>query len=312
MSGRGDTSPETAYLEAAHAVGNLLLEHLDRICRTHDIPYVVGAGTLIGTLREKGWIPWDDDVDVFFFRDDYERFRLVAADELPDEIQFTDARSNPQQLSSIPRLMYLPSERTPYERERIFRPIEVQHVVLDIFILDVAPPPGVLRRLWPRVVKGCERMVVARAMTVRHALNAEKTPRWAALAAVTASRLLTAERWKALHFAACTGPGRIWGRRSDNPTVSLANDFKQPYRRVPFRLDDFFPTRTGQFEHLQVPIPARAEQILERLYGDWRTPPADPEVLHLRTGVWIELDGTRWVFSADEVRSEQVSPTGLA
>jgi lipopolysaccharide cholinephosphotransferase len=306
MSGAEELSPEAAYLEAAHAVGNLLLEHLDRICRTHDIPYFVGAGTLIGTLREKGWIPWDDDVDIFFFRDDYERFRLLASDELPDEVQFTDARSNPQQLSSIPRLMYLPSERMPYERERIFRPIEVQHVVLDIFLLDVAPPNALLRRLWPRVIKGCERMVVARAMTVRHALAAEKTPRLAALAAVVASRILTADRWKALHFLACTGPGRVWGRRSTNPMVCLANDFKQPYRRVPFSRDDFFPPRTGQFEHLQVPIPARAERILETLYGDFMTPPADPEVLHLRTGVRITLDGITWTFSAESVTSEPV------
>jgi lipopolysaccharide cholinephosphotransferase len=309
MSGPDELSPEDAYLEVAHAVGNLLLEHLDRICRAHDIPYFVGAGTLIGTLREKGWIPWDDDIDVFFFRDDYERFRAVASDGLPDDVQFTDARSNRQQLSSIPRLMYLPSERTPYWRERIFRPIEVQHVVLDIFILDVAPPAGLLRRLWPSVIKGCERMVVARAMTVRHALAAEKTNRLAALAAVAASRVLPAGRWKALHFLACTGPGRLWGNRSPNPTVSLANDFKQPYRRVPFSRDDFFPPRTGQFEHLEVPIPARAEQILETLYGDFMTPPEDPEVLHLRTGVRITIDGTAWTFTADSVSSEPVEST---
>ena len=309
MSGPGETSPEAAYLQAAHEVGNRLLEHFDRICRTHDISYFVGAGTLIGTLREKGWIPWDDDIDIYLFRDDYERFREVAQDELPDEVQFTDARSNRQQLSSIPRLMYLPSERTPYERERIFRPIEVQHVVLDIFILDVAPPHPFLRRLWPLVIKAFERMVVARAMSVRHALAAEKTSRSAVLAAVVASRLLSAERWKALHHAACTGPARLWGR-SANPTVCLANDFKQHYRRIPLSRDDFFPARTGQFEHLEVPIPARAERVLERLYGDWTTPPADPEVLHLRTGVWITLDGTKWTFTAESVRSEPVAPVG--
>jgi len=38
MSDPVETSPEAAYLEVAHAAGNRLLEHLDRICRTHDIP----------------------------------------------------------------------------------------------------------------------------------------------------------------------------------------------------------------------------------------------------------------------------------
>jgi len=303
-----EKSPEAAYLEVAHAVGNLLLEQLDRICRKHDIPYFVGGGTLIGTLRERGWIPWDDDIDITMFRDDYERFRVIAPQELPDEVQFTDARSNPQQLSSIPRLMYMPSERTPYERERVFRPIEAQHVVLDIFILDVAPPHPVIRRLWPGVIKVFELMIVGRAMSARHALAAEKSPRTAALAVVAASRLLSAKRWKALHFAACTGPARVWGRRTANPTVSFANDFKQYVRRIPLSPDVFFPARTGQFEHLQVSVPARAEALLERVYGDWRTPPAHPEVPHLRTGVTVTLEGTRWMFRADSVTSEPISP----
>lgn len=68
---------------------------VDRICRKHNISYCLGGGTLLGAVRHKGFIPWDDDADIFFLRDEYEKFRAVAPSEIGEEYFLQDTVSDP-------------------------------------------------------------------------------------------------------------------------------------------------------------------------------------------------------------------------
>lgn len=63
-----------------------LLRELDRICRENGIRYWIAYGTLLGAVRHKGFIPWDDDLDVFIHEDDFEKFQALCASSLPDWI----------------------------------------------------------------------------------------------------------------------------------------------------------------------------------------------------------------------------------
>ena len=63
-----------------------ILSEIHRICKKHDIRYIAGSGTLLGLVREKGFIPWDDDIDLFMLREDYKHFAEVADTELPEEL----------------------------------------------------------------------------------------------------------------------------------------------------------------------------------------------------------------------------------
>lgn len=78
----------TAFPKATGALGQLqegdtlLLQIVDRVCKKHDLQYWLDSGTLLGSVRHRGFIPWDDDVDICMLRSDYERAVPILKEEL--------------------------------------------------------------------------------------------------------------------------------------------------------------------------------------------------------------------------------------
>jgi lipopolysaccharide cholinephosphotransferase len=73
-------------LKDAQSIMVSILDVFTEICKKHNLDYWLGYGTLLGAIRHKGFIPWDDDLDVMMPQKDYEKFLEVANLELPESI----------------------------------------------------------------------------------------------------------------------------------------------------------------------------------------------------------------------------------
>ena len=72
-----------------------ILLAVDKVCREHHLRYYIMAGTLIGAVRHKGFIPWDDDLDIGMPRKDYEIFMEKSKDLLPDYLEAIYWKNDP-------------------------------------------------------------------------------------------------------------------------------------------------------------------------------------------------------------------------
>jgi lipopolysaccharide cholinephosphotransferase len=77
---------EDKTVAAAQKVMLEILVEIHRICEENNITYWLDAGTLLGAIRHKGFIPWDDDCDVAMPRKDYEKFLKIAQEKLPKDM----------------------------------------------------------------------------------------------------------------------------------------------------------------------------------------------------------------------------------
>ena len=135
-------SSKTYDLSAVHGADLTILKEIDRICRKHKIQYLMDAGTLLGAVRHKGFIPWDDDADVAFTRENYEKFKTVVRDELPEGMEFLE----PDQMQGgkaffdfTPRILYLNSKTHEDGPEMDFYDGKLNHIYVDLFIQDRLP-----------------------------------------------------------------------------------------------------------------------------------------------------------------------------
>ena len=115
-----------------------LLNKLDEVCRTHDIEYFVMFGTLLGAVRHKGFIPWDDDIDVVCTRDNFEKLEKVAKEAFTEpyffQTEYTDKGSHTYYAklrNSNTAAILKPEVESEYKYN--------QGIFIDIFIIDEAP-----------------------------------------------------------------------------------------------------------------------------------------------------------------------------
>ncbi len=120
-----------------------LLIEFDRICRKHNILYSLDGGTLLGAIRHKGFIPWDDDADVAMTRLEYNKFLNVVDKELDfSKYYYHDMNRTKGYRWGYSKLRRKDSEFIRLNQE--FMPYE-QGIFLDVFVYDNVPDNYIFR-----------------------------------------------------------------------------------------------------------------------------------------------------------------------
>lgn len=122
-------------LQLLHKLLFKCLCEFDRICKKHNIRYFLGGGTLLGAVRHKGMIPWDDDVDVMMLREDYEKFLSVVKDEINSEEFFFQSSETDGEYHSVFTKIRLNGTRFVTRFSDQFENMH-QGIFIDIFVHD--------------------------------------------------------------------------------------------------------------------------------------------------------------------------------
>ena len=121
-----------------------ILDVIDRICAENGLRYSLAYGTLIGAMRHKGFIPWDDDIDIMMPRKDYEKLLAIWDSVAPKEYILQNARTNPDFTQSFSKVRKNHTTFLQDESERI----KTYHkgIFVDIFPGDRVAPRGLARK----------------------------------------------------------------------------------------------------------------------------------------------------------------------
>lgn len=263
----------SAKIKKVWAVELGLLDYFDNLCREHNLRYFIGFGSLLGAVRHRGFIPWDDDIDVVMFRDDYEKLKVIAG----EAVEFPYFFQNSYTDMMIWAFAKLRDSRTTAIEFPDFSPQFHQGIFIDIFPLDdvpdgisMKPIVGEMQReIWMSIVEP-ERIKALVDKGQRLALDAGLI-----------LGLLDMSVWERMKMFEDFNVARFGA----SSRVNFLTDHFMGGGSV---LREWFTdTVYLPFENRMVPAPAGYELVLTSLYGDYMTPVKVP---NKHEGIFLDPD----------------------
>lgn len=136
-------------LRNLQALQLMIAKEVDLLCRKYNINYVITGGTLLGAVRHKGFIPWDDDLDIAIPRKDYEKFLAICKNELADAFFLQTIDTDPCYGFAYAKVQL---KGTCFLEKNAEKTGAISGVFIDVFPLDFLPKEkGLQKRLWRKL-----------------------------------------------------------------------------------------------------------------------------------------------------------------
>lgn len=232
-----------------------LLVEIDRICKKHSIKYFAEGGTLIGAARHKGFIPWDDDLDISMLRPDYEKFKQVADQELKAPLTISSAYNSGEVLTI---LKVMDEETTAIEDIDDQRQ---QGIFIDIWPLDdILDGSNRVQAVWDirqsliRAIMNPEGLMAEMKNGLQCKPSNDFIRQFMTLPVL--DRFKEYETFCANHFGESENIGYQFSK-----IMGIKGNLKLKYYRDVVYLP---------FESVEIPVPVDYEKVLEAEFGNWR------------------------------------------
>lgn len=146
-------------IDLLHEADLEIVKEVVRICDENGLMYYMLGGTMLGAIRHKGFIPWDDDIDLGLPRKDYEKFLEIAPKLMPNHLKLVNYKTDPDYHYYITRIL---DTETKVIENRFASEGKYTNVSIDIFPLDGSPNNSLLRKFY------CKKLLMHRAASSLH------------------------------------------------------------------------------------------------------------------------------------------------
>jgi len=257
-----------------------IMDEIHRICEKHHVLYYMIGGTLLGSVRHGGYIPWDLDIDIAMPRKEYERFKEICLTELNDKYTYIDYHSDltydrPHALVSKKHTkIYLKYDHVNPSRKN-------QGIFLDVFPLDNAPDKYELRQKQAKI------LLCLRKIKYYRIPYAYSYKRWKRYIHYGVSFLLS---WIPIRTINRIQQEQMKKYDSYDTThiCSMASQYAYSKQCMPREI--YGDPVLLPFEGRMYYAPAKYEEYLTRVYGDYmKLPPIEKRKANLEVFTSVEF-----------------------